>query len=294
MKIFTVVVTFNGIRWIDKCIKSLQHSSVMSEIIVVDNKSADGTAEYLGQCQGIALIENENNVGFGPANNIGIKYALERDADFVFLLNQDAWVNFDTLENLVNASIQNSEFGIISPVHLNGSGTNLDLKFSDYVSERCCSGFLSDFVLKNDEKHLYPVPFVNAAAWLLPAATIKKIGGFNEAFFMYGEDEDYCSRALYHQFKIGVLKDAVIYHIRDSHFFKKHSYLEMKRIEAAWQKMEVLRLFFIYIQEQPLHKILYNKIVLLLKMILHLRVENAIIRAWALVTSFFILELIKS
>ena len=97
MKIFAIVITYNGQKWYDRCFGSLSASETPVEIVVVDNASSDDTVGFIKErFPGVHLIESKENLGFAKANNIGIRYALDNDADFVFLLNQDAWIEKDT------------------------------------------------------------------------------------------------------------------------------------------------------------------------------------------------------
>jgi GT2 family glycosyltransferase len=129
-----VIVTYNGKKWIDKCIQSLINSSFPVDIIVVDNNSIDSTSDYVIQnYKNVQIIQLIKNYGFGRGNNIGIKSAIERNADYIFLLNQDAWVEENTLRVLLDLHKNNPEFGIISPLHMNGSGEKLDELFQTYL-----------------------------------------------------------------------------------------------------------------------------------------------------------------
>src|SRR5690606_28048723 len=92
--IYTVIVTYNGMKWIGDCLESLCQSSILSNVIIVDNNSEDNTVGYLKEKFPEAVILPQNqNLGFGKANNLGISYALENGADFVFLFNQDARID---------------------------------------------------------------------------------------------------------------------------------------------------------------------------------------------------------
>src|SRR5687767_5122024 len=92
MKIVSIVVTHNGMPWIVQCLSSLIGSSLKSHIIVVDNASTDNCCQVVRNFPEVELIELEENVGFGTANNVGLRRALELETDYVLLLNQDAWV----------------------------------------------------------------------------------------------------------------------------------------------------------------------------------------------------------
>lgn len=213
MKIFAIVVTYNGMKWIQDCLNSLLNSSIPTEIIVVDNCSKDGTVEFIkSNYLQITLFEQKENLGFGKANNIGMSYALKENADFVFLLNQDAFVNKNTIENLILTARSKPEYGILSPIQLDYSGKLLETYFYRFMSEDATRTFYSDFVLSNEIKKVYDINFIQAAAWLLPKQTLINIGGFDPVFFHYGEDDNYCHRVLYHKFKVGVVTNTFIRH----------------------------------------------------------------------------------
>ena len=200
-------------QWIERCLKSC----VPYAVIVIDNNSEDETVQYISEhFKNVQLIKSDKNIGFGKANNLGIKYALQKDYDYVFLLNQDAYLQEESLQKLLSFQIENPEFGILSPIHMNGKKDRLDLNFSNYMHYKKNPDFYSDYVLKRTLKPVYDVPFVNAAAWLLSKKLIETVGGFDPLFFHYGEDENYCQRATYHGFKIGVIPDTFICHDREN------------------------------------------------------------------------------
>src|SRR5690554_1881580 len=114
--IYVIVVTYNGMQWIDKCIESIHSSSIKLKTIIFDNGSTDGTIDFIkNNFTNIELIESKKNLGFGAANNIGIKKAFEEGADYVFLLNQDAWLETNTIEELLKISNQKKDYFILSP-----------------------------------------------------------------------------------------------------------------------------------------------------------------------------------
>ncbi len=216
--IYAIVVTFNGIDWIEKCLNSLINSTLVSKIIIIDNGSTDSTITIIKQnFKTVTLIESKINLGFGQANNIGLKLALENHCDYAFLLNQDAWLqNKHTLLNLVTAFEINPNLGILSPLHLNGQGTALDLYFADYLQQSDIGNTTAAQILTQKQPNLIiNTTFVNAAAWLISAACFKKIGGFDPVFFHYGEDRNYTHRTLYYGFKIGICPQAIILHDRE-------------------------------------------------------------------------------
>lgn len=210
--LYIIIVTFNGMPWLKKCLDSCSEYSV----VVVDNASTDETVSFIeANYSNVTLKKQSKNLGFGQANNQGIRYALDQGAEQVFLLNQDAYLREGCLENLVTVQKMHLKYGILSPIHLNGKGNRLDKLFSNYISYRNNPDFYSDFILTNPLKEIYEVPFINAAGWLMTRELLENVGGFDPLFFHYGEDDNYCQRAHYHNFKIGVVPVAFIHHDRE-------------------------------------------------------------------------------
>ena len=167
MKVFTIIITYNALRnnWIENCLDSLRKSALQTKICIIDNNSSDKTVDFIKQHYPyVHLFEEKENLGFGQANNKGINYALEQGANYFFLLNQDAWVEPNTLDILCSVSAKNPEFAILSPIHHNGQANALDYNFSNYISPLTCKDLYSDIYFQNYSKTVYELPFVNAAA----------------------------------------------------------------------------------------------------------------------------------
>lgn len=210
MKVFTIIVTYNGMKWIDKCLESVV---TQSEVIIVDNNSSDDTLRFItANFPSVLVLAQTENLGFGLANNKGIEYAINNDADAVFLLNQDTFVQTNCISNLINACKANPNYGIISPIHMNGDGTAIDYTFLKVTSPFSASNLTSDLIVRKFSKSIYPLNFINAAAWFIPKRVFYTVGGFDPLFFLYGEDDNYCQRVLYHGYKIGIIPNATIFH----------------------------------------------------------------------------------
>lgn len=211
-KLFIIIVTYNATKWLSECLRSTRGYSV----IVVDNDSNDETVKFIkANYPEIILLEQTKNLGFGAANNIGISYALKNSADYVLLLNQDAYLETNTIKELIDIHKNNVDYGVLSPVHLNGKGNKLDIGFSEYISY-ANNNFLYFDALKGNLNDVYKVPFVNAACWLIPKSTLNIIGGFDPLYFHYGEDVNYCHRLNYHSLKIGVVPHVFVKHDREN------------------------------------------------------------------------------
>lgn len=228
-KFFIIIITYNGIKWVPKCLKRTRPYPV----IIVDNNSTDGTLEFIkNNYPEIKLFGQKKNLGFGQANNIGISYALEQGAKHFFLLNQDAYLEPGCIERLIKAQIRSPEYGILSPLQLNGQGDRLDQRFTYYLNYQANPDFFSDYALNKPKKEIYDVPFMNAAGWLLSKTCVEKVGGFDPIFFHYGEDDNYCQRVHYYGFNIGVCPEAILLHDREDRFEPEISFGEKKYFES--------------------------------------------------------------
>ncbi len=232
-KVFAIIVSFNGLHWYNQCIGSLINCETPIQIIVVDNGSTDGSVEFLKQnYPEVLLIQNKENLGFAKANNIGFRYAIDHGADFVFLLNQDAWVEKNTLSVLLTSFEEKENIGIVSPIHLNGSYSALDYGFGYNVGAE----FISDAFL-GKMKTYYERPFINAAAWLISKDCIETVGGFDTLLFKhYGEDDNYCQRVLYHGFQVVINTRCTICHDREDRIDWERKFETISRLTPLFNE----------------------------------------------------------
>ncbi|MBP1617163.1 MAG: glycosyl transferase family 2 [Bacteroidetes bacterium] len=221
-RILSIIVTYNGENDIEKCIRSVLKSSYRSDILVIDNDSIDSTVKIVERgFPEVTVIKNSSNIGFGQANNIGLRYALNKNYDLVLLINQDASIDEDTLEELVRCHEQYPMYGILSPLHLSGDSLNFDRNFFRYIFPECIK-FLTDIILYKKNADVYSCSFVNAAIWLLTKESLVKVGGFNPVFFHNGEDVDYVNRLWYIGLSLGVCPNAKAYHARENRNIDDH------------------------------------------------------------------------
>lgn len=214
--LLVVVVTYNAMKWAERCFSSLKTSSVPVDVFVVDNGSTDGTQDYiLKNYPEFIFQQSETNLGFGKANNLGLKFALENDYEFVYLLNQDAWVMNDTFEKLISIQREHPEYGVLSPIQMQANLNIMDIGFQKFSCASEVSGtLLSDFYVGR-VKDIYEVSFVMAAHWLISSKNLKKIGGFSPTFPHYGEDDNFLNRTSFHHLKIGIVPGCRVVHDRE-------------------------------------------------------------------------------
>lgn len=219
-KVLTIIVTYNGMKWIDRCLNSVMESQCHTDCLLIDNLSNDGTLQFVKEkYPDVILYESPINLGFGQGNNIGIQYAIDNGYDYIYLLNQDAYLFPDTIDNLIHIQIQNSDFGILSPLQFQNDEYSLDKNFLTSLS-RAEENILFDF-LSCAVKDIYEVPDVMAAHWLVSRSCFATVGGFSPTFLQYGEDNNYQDRAAYFKFKIGIVPSAKAIHDRSERVVTK-------------------------------------------------------------------------
>lgn len=218
-----IIVTYNAMPWLHKCIGSVLRSAVPADIMVLDNESTDDTvATVRRDYPQVILLDNHANLGFGRANNIGMNYALQHDYHAVLLLNQDAWIDPDVIGRMAEALQRHPDLGIVSPIHLTGRGDKVEHGFSVYSSVTDLSQQPSGDVVT--------VPFIDAAIWYMPVSVFSHVGLFAQLFYHYGEDKDLANRMCYHRYRIGFVPGVYGYHDREARRVTQAGFIRAEKV----------------------------------------------------------------
>ncbi|MDW8091366.1 MAG: glycosyltransferase family 2 protein, partial [Meiothermus sp.] len=113
--VYVIVLNWNGWKDTIECLSSLRHSDYPNyEIVVVDNNSEDDSVVRIREAHPqVPIIQAEDNLGFAGGNNLGIRYALSKGAEFVWLLNNDTKVMKNTLSSMVELAMRNPDVGVV-------------------------------------------------------------------------------------------------------------------------------------------------------------------------------------
>ncbi|MDD3038756.1 glycosyltransferase family 2 protein [Bacteroides sp.] len=205
VRVLIIIVTYNGEKFIRKCLSSIDR--VKYDVLVIDNKSSDDTIRIIkSEFPDVMLSIQSQNSGFGQANNIGLKKVIREGYDYALLLNQDAWVLENTIDDLIKAQQEHPAFWVLSPLQMHSSEGGIEKQFASY---------LKNAHIDPSSKQVEPIAFVNAAIWLMTIDCIKKVGGFDPLFPHYGEDNDYVNRVVCWGGKVGVEPSVIAYHDKD-------------------------------------------------------------------------------
>jgi GT2 family glycosyltransferase len=198
-KVTAVVLNWNGTDDTVRCVRSLaavQHPGL--EIVVVDNGSRVGPQQALRE-QGleVPVVSTGINLGYAGGNNAGIRYALERGADFVWILNHDTEIDADALAPLLEAAGRLPRAAALAGRVLRGDDPSLI-----WVAWGTVTWRQSLIALAGENEADGPrfaaerdVEWIPGCALLLRAQALAEVGGFDEEFFAYHEDVDWAARA---------------------------------------------------------------------------------------------------
>ncbi|HEX5456741.1 MAG TPA: glycosyltransferase family 2 protein [Candidatus Saccharimonadales bacterium] len=213
MKVYLVVLNWNGKDFIEDCLDSLQKQTYSSEIIVVDNGSSDGSLETVEQkYPDIYLLKEPKNRGFAGGVNIGIKHAMRKGADAVALFNNDAIADKEWLAELVKTMENKPGTGIVTSKLMRSNKKHFD-STGDFYSTR---GMPFPRGRNRVDKGQYDEPGnvfgASGGASLYRCSALKEIGLFDERFFAYYEDVDISFRTQLAGWRVYYQPKAVAYH----------------------------------------------------------------------------------
>jgi len=236
--VFIIILQYNHSQDTIKCLGSVGKLTYPNfQVVVVDNASEssekENTTNFIKDKENIILIQNEKNLGYAGGNNVGIRYALEHSADYVFILNNDTTIEPDLLDKLVAVAENDPQVGIVGPAIKEGNEKTAyygkiawlkaELKHvydQSAIRPALDNGFAplgsplprSRSVVHTQGSTLQKGEYVIGAAMLIKKEVLEKIAGFDEVYFLYFEDADLCLRAQIAGYKLKIAPEAMISH----------------------------------------------------------------------------------
>lgn len=274
LRIAVVIVNYNVKDLLVSCLASLQASLKQvsplgegTEIIVVDNDSTDGSIDYAEPMfPQVRFIRLGENLGFGKANNVGFREALEKGADYILCLNPDTLISEDTMRVMLEYMNTNPDVGLAGCKLLNADGTfQLSCRrgFPTPWASFCKVFGLQALFPKSplfaqynqtfrSEDETYAVDAVGGAFMFIRNDALRTIEGFDEDFFMYGEDLDLCYRIQQAGWKIMYVHTTSIIHYKGEstrrsaineikHFYEAMEIFARKHYGSSWLFLAFLR-----------------------------------------------------
>ena len=225
-KVSVCIVTLNASKYLHHCLTLLEQSqgAEVEQIIVVDNRSNDNTVKMIHEKHSsVTLIQNNRNEGYTIPMNRAMK---EADGEYLLILNPDAFVKPKAVAALANFLDLHPEVGIAGPKVLNVDGTfqkscrrgvarpwNVISYFTGLAARFPDNSKYTGYHLSHlDENILNEVDGVSGSCMMIRRNLIDKIDCFDERFFAYQEDSDYCFRAKAAGWKIYYVPEAEVIH----------------------------------------------------------------------------------
>ena len=218
MDVSIIIPNFNTKKLVLDCVASIKKSRPKSsfEIIVIDNASTDGSVKALKNNfhKDTIVIENKENLGFSKACNLGIKKA---GGKYKLILNSDTLVKEGAIDLLLDFAESNPDAGVIGSQLLNKDGSVQDSCFRFPTFIRTIEQFwlghkniLDKYAPSGENPQV--VDAVVGASFLITPKALEKIGFFDERYFMYYEDLDYCRRVWKNGLKVFYLPNSRVIH----------------------------------------------------------------------------------
>ncbi|MDO9261288.1 MAG: glycosyltransferase family 2 protein [Flavobacteriaceae bacterium] len=243
-KLSVIIVSYNVEHFLNLCLQSVQQAikTIDAEVIVVDNHSNDASCEMVHTLfPEVILVENKVNLGFSKANNQGVSLA---KGEYVLILNPDTVLAEDTFEKIISFADKQKKMGALGIQFINGSGIfqagskrnfpkikRVIMKLFFQNSHRN-----SYYANQIDENNISEVDILVGAFMLLKRTTFIKVGGFDERYFMYGEDID-----LSYQLQKNDFKNYYYGAVKAIHFVGESTKKDIKYLKYFYGAM---RLFY--------------------------------------------------
>ncbi len=247
MKLSIIIVNYNVKHFLDQLLQSIQKSdcNFEYEIIVVDNNSADGSVPYLqNKYPEVLFIANKKNLGFSAANNQGITRA---KGEYILLLNPDTLLRQDSLSKCIDYMDAHADTGAVGVKMIDGSGRFLPESkrglptpsvsffkmtglYKYFPKSKVFNAYYQGHIAENE---VAEIDVLTGAFFLTRHSILKKIGGLDESYFMYGEDIDLSYRIKKLGYKIIYFPKTQIVHYKG----ESSKALSFKRYVAFYHSM---------------------------------------------------------
>lgn len=216
LKISVIVLHYRNLNDTLECLESLARQDYSNfEVILVDNGSLDPLEETLKKFPGFLFLRNPTNLGYAEGNNRGIRFALERGAEAILLLNNDTTTAPDLLSAFAKAACEYPEAGVFGakiyfyddPTLIWHAGGNVCLKTYRCYHEGCL-----DFDQDKKWETVRDINYACGCALFIKASAIREVGLMAPEFFLIWEEIDWCWRLRKKGFRCLYIPQARVWH----------------------------------------------------------------------------------
>lgn len=241
--LLVVLITFNSEKIIEKCLDSIARQ-VFNDyaLLIIDNNSTDGTIKTIKNYflshpeleNKTELLKNKQNIGFAKAVNIGLRKALDEKYKAILLINPDTYFDKYLFENGTDTLFSEKDIGACCPKILYPDGTICWIGIRLLSAKELVLGLnhsISENVNKGKKipikKGIFESNLLTGCVLFIKTKAVKKVGLFDENYFMYVEDIDYSLRLKKYGYKLCMFTNSKIYHAKEKN--TKISFFEVKR-----------------------------------------------------------------
>lgn len=223
-RVFAILLNYQNPDDTLRCLSSLRSGASRNlHPVIVDNASGTGDVKYLAQSLGpvVPILESDENRGYAAGNNIGIRHALERDADFIWILNPDTVVEPDTLQNLMTTMTLRPDAGFVGSLNLFGDSEPPTIQFAGGVID-WAGGAIAESIgrgkplTSRPQRDPYEVDYVAGTSMLVRRRVFEDVGLLPEHYFLYFEETDFQVSASRHGWKSVINPLARVWHYQGS------------------------------------------------------------------------------
>lgn len=207
--VYILILNWNSLEKTAECVKAVEKLDYTDyKVVLIDNASPDGSGKILqDRYPQHCFIQTGKNKGYAGGNNAGMKFALTKGADYIWILNPDVRVEPDSLKLLVEAMEQQADLGIAGPVieEHEPSGSCRKVFGWRLLPETGWEG-------ERNSGPEQPLDYVYGCSFFMKRKMLLEIGFFREEFFMYSEEKEFCLRAKKHGWKLGIVEKTINRH----------------------------------------------------------------------------------
>jgi GT2 family glycosyltransferase len=266
VKLSIIILNYNVRYFLEQCLQSVAAAAknISHEIIMVDNNSSDTSCAMVSEIfPDVQLISNTENIGFSKANNQGVNQA---KGEFVLILNPDTLLAEDTLDLVMAFAEKQKNLGALGIHMINGAGQFLPESKRNVptvkVANQKLRGITKNYyAIQLDEKEIAKVSILTGAFLLMKRQVYQDIGGFDEDYFMYGEDVDLSYKLLKKRYDNFYYGDTTIVHYKGESTEKDISYLKnfYGAMQLFYEKHFQINRFFKFVSKIGFRSIILYK-----------------------------------
>lgn len=267
--VYIVILNFNSYEDTIECINSIKKVTYPNyKIVVVDNDSKDNSVKVLrDKYPELSILVSNENLGYASGNNIGIKYALEENAEYICVLNNDVVVEKNFLEPLIKIFEVDNKIGMVGPCICEYSNRDKVQAMGAYINlyRGLAMGQCEGADYSSIKNKLFDVDYLGGACFIVKAEVFKNIGLIPENYFLFYEETEFCLNAKRKGYNLICVYDSKVYHKRSatiskytglSYFFLNRNRIVFMRRNANFIKKLI---FFFYIIAETIGRIIIRR-----------------------------------